>query len=71
MEEMMKEVSFAQKNKHNTNINTNTSTITIATANIAKSRERPPGKRAILSSDISPIEGAAKRRARVSDLYYI
>ena len=32
---IIKEVSFAQNNKHETNNNTNTSTITINTSNIA------------------------------------
>ena len=64
---IIKNVSFAQKNKHETINNTNTS-ITINISNIAKRSGRPPGKRVIQSFDISPPKGAAKRRARVPDL---
>ena len=65
---MIKKVSIAQKNKYEDNSNTNTSTITNITTTTGKRRGRPPGKRAIQSSDVSPIKGAAKRRARVPDL---
>jgi hypothetical protein len=65
---MIKKVSIAQKNKYENNNNTNTSTTTNTTTTIAKKRGRPPGKRAIQSYDISPIEGAAKQRTRVSDV---
>ena len=65
---MIKKVSIVQKNKYEDNSNTNTSTITNITTTIGKRRGRPPGKRAIQSSDVSPIKGAAKRRARVPDL---
>ena len=65
---MIKKVSIVQKNKYEDNSNTNTSTITNITTTIGKRRGRPPGKRAIQSSAVSPIKGAAKRRARVPDL---
>jgi hypothetical protein len=62
---IIREVSNAQKNKllnnnNNTSTNSNTTTTT-------KRRGRPPGKRVTQSHDISPIKGAAKRRARVPD----
>ena len=40
-------------------------TILILTTTTVKRRRRPPGKRVIQSIDVSPIKGAAKRRARV------
>jgi hypothetical protein len=62
---IIREVSTAQKNKqlnHNNNTSTNSNTTTTA-----KMRGRPPEKRVTQSFDISPIEGAAKRRAKVPD----
>ena len=62
---IIRKVSNAQKNKQlNNNTNTSTNPNTITTA---KKRGRPPGKRVTQSYDISPIKGAAKRRARVPD----
>ena len=65
---IIKKVSFAQKNKYENNNNTSTSTTTINTSILAKRRGRPPGKRVIQGFDISPIKSAAKRRTRVPDL---
>ena len=62
---IIREVSNAQKNKQlNNNTNTSTNSNTTTTA---KRRGRPPGRRVTQSYDISPIKGAAKRRARVPD----
>jgi hypothetical protein len=62
---IIREVSTAQKNKQlNNNNNTSTNSNTTTTA---KRRGRPPGKRDTQNFDISPIKGAAKRRARVSN----
>ena len=62
----IREVSIAQKNKQLNN-NNNTSTYSNTTTTAIR-RGRPPGMKATQSHDISPIKGAAKRRARVPDL---
>ena len=62
---IIREVSTALKNKQlNNSNNTSTNSNTTTTA---KRRGRPPGKRVTQSYDISPIKGAAKRRAGVPD----
>jgi hypothetical protein len=63
----IREVSIAQKNKQSNN-NTNTS-IKSTTTVTAKRRGRPPGKRVVQRIKASPNKDAAKRRARIPDLY--
>jgi hypothetical protein len=60
---IIRKVSIDQKNKQPNNT---TNTSPNSTSNVtAKRRGRPPGKRVLQRIEVSPIKGAAKRRARV------